>query len=91
MWLLYAGEPHAEDAPAPKRNDDIAGHPVISPLTVKTHITRSIAKLHVRDRVRLVILVYEAGLVRPGEGLGPTVHAARRAGEVMRLKYRDSP
>ncbi|GIE92071.1 two component transcriptional regulator, LuxR family [Actinoplanes regularis] len=48
-------------------NDAIAGHLVISPLTVKTHITRAIAKLDVRDRVQLVILAYETGLVRPGE------------------------
>ncbi|SCF11183.1 DNA-binding response regulator, NarL/FixJ family, contains REC and HTH domains [Micromonospora viridifaciens] len=48
-------------------NDDIAGHLVISPLTAKTHVTRAIAKLGVRDRVQLVILAYETGLVRPGE------------------------
>jgi DNA-binding NarL/FixJ family response regulator len=44
-------------------NDAIAGHLVISPLTVKTHITRAITKLDVRDRVQLVILAYETGLV----------------------------
>jgi DNA-binding NarL/FixJ family response regulator len=47
-------------------NDQIAERLVISPLTVKTHITRAIAKLGVRDRVQLVILAYETGLVRPG-------------------------
>ena len=52
-------------------NDDIAGRLVISPLTVKTHITRAIAKLDVRDRVQLVILAYETGLVRPGEAAAP--------------------
>ncbi|MEU7618990.1 response regulator transcription factor [Micromonospora rifamycinica] len=52
-------------------NDAIAGHLVISPLTVKTHITRAIAKLGVRDRVQLVILAYETGLVRPGEAAAP--------------------
>ncbi|WP_220502626.1 hypothetical protein [Microbispora sp. H10885] len=31
-----------------------------------THITRAIAKLNVRDRVQLVILAYESGLIRPG-------------------------
>ncbi|SBT45441.1 regulatory protein, luxR family [Micromonospora narathiwatensis] len=49
---------------------DIAGQLVISPLTAKTHVTRAIAKLGVRDRVQLVILAYETGLVRPGEA-GP--------------------
>ncbi|MFI7442903.1 response regulator transcription factor [Nonomuraea indica] len=47
-------------------NDEIAERLVISPLTAKTHITRAIAKLDVRDRVQLVILAYESGLIRPG-------------------------
>ncbi|GAA4957001.1 DNA-binding NarL/FixJ family response regulator [Nonomuraea thailandensis] len=47
-------------------NHEIAERLVISPLTAKTHITRAIAKLDVRDRVQLVILAYESGLVRPG-------------------------
>jgi DNA-binding NarL/FixJ family response regulator len=48
-------------------NQDIAATLVISPLTAKTHITRAIMKLGVRDRVQLVILAYETGLIRPGE------------------------
>ncbi|RSM53817.1 DNA-binding response regulator [Actinoplanes sp. ATCC 53533] len=44
-------------------NEDIARELVISPLTAKTHITRAIAKLGVRDRVQLVILAYGEGLV----------------------------
>jgi len=44
-------------------NDEIAGELVISPLTAKTHITRAIAKLGVRDRVQLVIIAFEDGLV----------------------------
>jgi DNA-binding CsgD family transcriptional regulator len=47
-------------------NHEIAERLVISPLTAKTHITRALAKLDVRDRVQLVILAYESGLVRPG-------------------------
>ncbi|GAA3080935.1 response regulator [Streptosporangium carneum] len=47
-------------------NDQIAAKLVISPLTAKTHITRALTKLDVRDRVQLVILAYESGLVRPG-------------------------
>jgi DNA-binding NarL/FixJ family response regulator len=46
-------------------NDDIARELVISPLTAKTHITRAIAKLGVRDRVQLVIIAFEEGLVSP--------------------------
>ena len=44
-------------------NEGIARELVISPLTAKTHITRAIAKLGVRDRVQLVIVAYEEGLV----------------------------
>jgi DNA-binding NarL/FixJ family response regulator len=43
-------------------NEEIARELVISPLTAKTHITRSIAKLGVRDRVQLVIVAFEDGL-----------------------------
>jgi DNA-binding NarL/FixJ family response regulator len=46
-------------------NEDIARELVISPLTAKTHITRAIAKLGVRDRVQLVIMAFEDGLVGP--------------------------
>ncbi|MFF8598135.1 response regulator [Streptomyces sp. NPDC015232] len=47
-------------------NDQIAARLFISPLTAKTHVTRAIAKLGVRDRAQLVILAYETGLVRAG-------------------------
>lgn len=46
-------------------NEDIARELVISPLTAKTHITRAITKLGVRDRVQLVIVAFEDGLVAP--------------------------
>jgi DNA-binding NarL/FixJ family response regulator len=46
-------------------NDEIARDLVISPLTAKTHITRAITKLGVRDRVQLVIIAFEDGLVGP--------------------------
>lgn len=45
-------------------NDEIAAALVISPLTAKTHISRAITKLGLRDRVQLVITAYEHGLVR---------------------------
>ncbi|MEE6257534.1 response regulator transcription factor [Plantactinospora sonchi] len=52
-------------------NEEIARRLFISPLTAKTHVSRTIAKLDVRDRVQLVILAYETGLVRPGAPAPP--------------------
>jgi DNA-binding NarL/FixJ family response regulator len=48
------------------RNDEIAEHFVISPATVKTHVSRSLRKLDARDRAQLVAIAYQLGLVRPG-------------------------
>jgi DNA-binding NarL/FixJ family response regulator len=47
-------------------NDEIAERLVVSPATAKTHVSRSMVKLGVRDRAQLVVLGYETGLVRPG-------------------------
>ena len=47
-------------------NDEIAGVLVLSPLTVKTHVSRILAKTGLRDRAQLVALAYETGVVRPG-------------------------
>ncbi len=47
-------------------NEEIARRLVLSPLTTKTHVSRMMGKLGARDRVRLVVLAYESGLVRPG-------------------------
>ncbi|MCX5201701.1 response regulator transcription factor [Streptomyces sp. NBC_00237] len=46
-------------------NDEIAELLVVSPLTVKTHVNRAMAKLGARDRAQLVVFAYESGLVRP--------------------------
>ena len=45
-------------------NDEIGARLHLSPLTAKTHVSRIMTKLGARDRVRLVITAYEAGLVR---------------------------
>ncbi|MGI8695709.1 MAG: response regulator transcription factor, partial [Mycobacteriales bacterium] len=39
----------------------------LSPLTAKTHVSRAMTKLGVRDRAQLVVLAYETGLVTPGQ------------------------
>ncbi|MEV5981927.1 response regulator transcription factor [Streptomyces sp. NPDC052114] len=48
-------------------NDEIGKRLIMSPLTAKTHVSRAMTKLGVRDRAQLVVLAYEAGLVRPGQ------------------------
>ena len=45
---------------------EIADRLVISPATAKTHVSRVLTKLGARDRARLVVIAYEAGLVVPG-------------------------
>ena len=47
-------------------NDEIATRLVLSPATAKTHVSRVMTKLGIRDRAGLVVLAYETGLVRPG-------------------------
>ena len=50
-------------------NDDIADRLVISPTTVKTHVSRVMGKLAARDRAQLVVFAYESGLVSPARAL----------------------
>ena len=47
-------------------NAEIAERLFVSPATAKTHVSRAMVKLGVRDRAQLVVLAYESGLVRPG-------------------------
>ncbi|MBD5785687.1 response regulator transcription factor [Cellulosimicrobium terreum] len=47
-------------------NEEIAGTLFLSESTVKTHVSRTMAKLGARDRAQLVVAAYESGLVRPG-------------------------
>jgi DNA-binding NarL/FixJ family response regulator len=46
-------------------NDEIAEELVVSRATAKTHVSRSMIKLRARDRAKLVVFAYEAGLVLP--------------------------
>jgi DNA-binding NarL/FixJ family response regulator len=47
-------------------NEQIADRLVLSVATAKTHVSRAMVKLGVRDRAQFVVLAYESGLVRPG-------------------------
>jgi DNA-binding NarL/FixJ family response regulator len=64
-------------------NDEIARRLVISVATSKTHVSRSMVKVHARDRAQLVALAYQTGLVAPGEA-GLEFAADRIAGRVTR-------
>jgi DNA-binding NarL/FixJ family response regulator len=47
-------------------NAEVAERLVVSPLTAKTHVSRILTKLGMRDRAQLVVAAYESGLVVPG-------------------------
>jgi DNA-binding NarL/FixJ family response regulator len=44
-------------------NNDLARQLLLSPLTVKTHVSRILGKLAARDRAQLVVIAYETGLI----------------------------
>jgi DNA-binding NarL/FixJ family response regulator len=52
-------------------NEEIGQRLHVSPLTAKTHVSRAMTKLGLRDRAQLVVLAYETGLSAVGDVLPP--------------------
>jgi DNA-binding NarL/FixJ family response regulator len=60
-------------------NAEVAERLVVTRATAKTHVNRTMMKLHARDRAKLVALAYQAGFVEPRPRLTEVGHGAQRS------------
>ena len=63
MCSLPASTRYCCRSPRVFSNQEIADSLFMSPATAKTHVSPSLTKLDARDRVQLVVMAYESGLV----------------------------
>lgn len=64
-------------------NDEIAARWVVSPATVRTHVSRAMTKLDARDRAQLVVLAYRHGLATiPSGPPSPASPSAQADGDL---------
>jgi DNA-binding NarL/FixJ family response regulator len=61
-------------------NAELAARFQLSDATVKSHVARILAKLHLRDRAQAVVVAYETGLITPG---GPRPAAPSQTDEIQ--------
>jgi DNA-binding NarL/FixJ family response regulator len=67
-----------------RSNQEIASSLVVSLHTVKTHVARLLMKLHLRDRVQVVVFAYETGVIARGDEQ-PAAEIARESDDGMAL------